>query len=87
MALPWMAEVDRFCCQYFQLVPRPDFPSRSNVRLSQVHDAIYEILFAEGAVQRAPPPRYQLRILKELVSRVESSIEDWDEHVGLKSAS
>merc|ERR1712230_361309 len=35
-------------------------------------------LFSDD-VQYTPPPRYQLRVLKELMKRIEASIQDWDE--------
>lgn len=41
---------------------------------------MYKKLFAPDALTCAPPLRYQLRILKELVSRIEASIDDWDQH-------
>jgi hypothetical protein len=86
MAQDWPNQVDRFCRQYLQLEPNPDFPSSTHLPEARVQDAIYERVFAEGSLSHATPPapeRYRLRILKELVGRIESSIQDWDEHVSL----
>ncbi|CAM1509397.1 Fc.00g031360.m01.CDS01 [Cosmosporella sp. VM-42] len=73
-------QVNRFCHQYLQLEAELDFPEFSSLKTSEVQDALYARLFADGAVQHEPPPRYQLRVLKELMSRVEASIDDWDEY-------
>ncbi|KAM5350349.1 hypothetical protein ACJ41O_006854 [Fusarium nematophilum] len=73
-------QVNRFCHQYLQLEPDLDFPEPSVLKTSQAQDALFKRLFADGAVRYSPPPRYQLRVLKELVARVEGSIDDWEEH-------
>ncbi|KAJ4227980.1 hypothetical protein NW759_004068 [Fusarium solani] len=73
-------QVNRFCHQYLQLEPELDFPEPALLKTSQVQDALYTRLFADDAVRYGPPPRYQLRVLKELMSRVEASIDDWDEY-------
>ncbi|KFA77278.1 hypothetical protein S40288_01319 [Stachybotrys chartarum IBT 40288] len=72
-------QVDRFCRQYLQLEPQLDFPDAHLLKEAEVQDSIYARLFA-GAVQYGPPPRYRLRTLKELVSRIEASIDDWEQH-------
>ncbi|ODA78909.1 hypothetical protein RJ55_04499 [Drechmeria coniospora] len=76
----WQYAVDRFCCQYLQLEQDLDFPSADCLPLDVVQDAIFRRLFALGAVRHGPPVRYQVRTLKELVSRITASIDDWDEH-------
>ncbi|OSZ99999.1 hypothetical protein A9Z42_0027520 [Trichoderma parareesei] len=74
-------QVDRFCRQYLQLEQTLNYPEPQYIRRSDVQDAIYQRLFAEGALPGGSPPlRYQLRVLKELISRIEASIQDWDEH-------
>ncbi|PTB68440.1 hypothetical protein BBK36DRAFT_1134463 [Trichoderma citrinoviride] len=74
-------QIDRFCRQYLQLEQTLDYPEPQNIRRSDVQDVIYQRLFAEDALPGGSPPlRYQLRVLKELISRIEASIEDWDEH-------
>ncbi|KAM6483637.1 putative methyltransferase-domain-containing protein [Trichoderma sp. SZMC 28011] len=74
-------QVDRFCHQYLQLEQSLDYPEPQNIRLPEVQDVIYQRLFADDSLPGGPPPlRYQVRVLKELVSRIEASIDDWDEH-------
>lgn len=79
--MDWQKAVDRFCYQYLQLEADPELPPPELARLAEVQDAIYEKLFADGAVQYGPPTGYQLIILKRLIARIEASIEDWDAHV------
>ena len=71
----------RFCHQYLQLEKTLDYPPPELLRQSQVQETLYENLFADGAVPFPPPQRHRLRTLKELVRRVENSIDDWDQHV------
>lgn len=73
--------IDRFCRQYLQLERDLDYPSAVLLREEHIQDDLYRRIFADGAVAHPPPPRYQLRVLKELVKRIEASIEDWDQHV------
>ncbi|KAI1088736.1 putative methyltransferase-domain-containing protein [Rostrohypoxylon terebratum] len=72
--------IDRFCRQYLQLERDLDYPSPTLLREADVQDTLYNRIFADGALDYSPPPRYQLRVLKELTSRIEASIEDWDSH-------
>ncbi|GAB1315293.1 hypothetical protein MFIFM68171_05503 [Madurella fahalii] len=72
-------EVSRFCWQCLQLELAPQFPSGELLCDEEVQETIYERLLA-GHVTASPPPRYKLRILKELIARIESSISDWDKH-------
>jgi hypothetical protein len=51
------------------------------LREASTQEAIFQSVFAEDAVRYGPPLRYQLRALKELVAKIEASIEDWDAHV------
>lgn len=81
MAHPWKHHVDRFCRQYLQLEPSLDFPPAEYLKLDTVQELIYERLFADDALLYAPPDRYRLRTLKQLIARIEASIDDWDEHV------
>ena len=46
-----------------------------------MQEALFEALFAAGALRHKPPPRYEFRVLKELLSRIEASIDDWEQHV------
>ena len=75
------SQVNRFCCQYLQLEHNLGFPEPALLKTSEVQDALYWRLFAENAVRFNPPQRYRLRTLKELMARVEASIDDWDEFV------
>ncbi|KAI2465410.1 FAM86A protein [Annulohypoxylon bovei var. microspora] len=72
--------IDRFCRQYLQLERDLDYPSSTLLREADVQDTLYNRIFDDGAINYSPPPRYQLRVLKELMSRIEASIEDWDSH-------
>lgn len=74
-------DLDRFCWQYLQLEleQRLDYPPPEVVRTEACQSQLYERLFAPG-LPHPPPHRYKLRVLKELVGRIEASIEDWDEH-------
>jgi hypothetical protein len=75
-------QVSRFCWQVLQLEPAPDFPDDELLREESVQDAIYEGLFAfENGSAPLLPPRYQLRILKRLIAKIEAAIQDWDQHV------
>jgi len=71
----------RFCWQYLQLEQSLDFPDGELLRDEAVQETIYQQLFAPNAPTPLPPARYRLRVLKELTSRIESAIEDWETHV------
>jgi len=75
------AQVARFCRQYLQLEAVLDFPDGDVLREESTQETLYEKLFAENAIAQPPPPRYQLKVLKELIGRIERSIDDWDMHV------
>ncbi|OHW93930.1 protein fam86a [Colletotrichum incanum] len=72
--------VERFCYQYLQLEPNLDYPAANVIREQPAQDTIYRRLFSEEGPHYSPPARYRLKVLKELVARIESSIEDWDQH-------
>lgn len=69
----------RFCRQVLQLWPDLSFPS--NAELLENQDALYRALFSDAAKPCPLPKHYELRVLKDLVARIEASIEDWDQHV------
>ncbi len=73
-------QVARFCWQNLQVDPAPTFPDPEVLCDDGAQEAIYERVFSD-AVPLRPPPRYRVRILKELISRIESAIQDWDQHV------
>jgi hypothetical protein len=70
--------------QYFQLF-EPDFlawPPKQLLRDPTVQAWLYTHLFNNEKNPRMPPERYQLRVLKPLVSKIEKAIEDPEEDVG-----
>ena len=75
------AGIRRFCNQCLQLERELDYPQPTPLREEATQEFIFEQLFGSSSPKYQPPPRYQLRVLKELVRRIEASIEDWDEHV------
>lgn len=78
---PWRQEVDRFCYQYLQLESILDYPQDKFLRLEDVQDDIYKRIFCDETDSVGPPDRYRIKILKELVFRIESAIDDWDRYV------
>jgi hypothetical protein len=81
LSLEARRHLDRFCRQYLQVQLDLDYPDEEYLRNDVFQWSIYSRLFAEHAVEHAPPPRYQFRVLKELTKRIESSIVDWEEGV------
>ncbi|KAK0721087.1 S-adenosylmethionine-dependent methyltransferase-like protein [Lasiosphaeris hirsuta] len=74
------AQVARFCHQYLQFDSGLDFPDGELLRNAATQDILYDWLFADQAVIPPLHPRYRLRVLKELIARIEAAIVDWDEH-------
>ncbi|KAK0248136.1 hypothetical protein LTS09_016720 [Friedmanniomyces endolithicus] len=67
--------------QYLQLV-EPDFltwPPRQLLRDPDVQTWLYHRLFDPERNDRLPPERYQLRVVKPLLAKVEAAIEDPEE--------
>ena len=75
------AQLTRFYRQYLQLERPLRFPDDSVLREDHAQTFLYEKLFRPGAVSHPPPLRYQVKALKELVSRIENSIDDWEAFV------
>lgn len=73
-------QLDRFSRQYFQLERAIDFPDETCLRSEAFQEALVDSLFNSTAGY-SPPPRYELRILKLLIEKIEQSIQDWDEEV------
>ncbi|KAL2071223.1 hypothetical protein VTL71DRAFT_12458 [Oculimacula yallundae] len=71
-------QLDRFCRQYLQVTLELNYPAEEHLRRDAFQQSLYTRLFSED-VQYVPPQRYQLRVLKELMKRIEASIQDWDE--------
>src|SRR3569833_4099005 len=74
-------QVLRFCHQYLQVETRLDYPPASSIRRHDVQEYLFQHLFSDGALQHPPPQRYQRKTIKELLSRIENSIDDWEEYV------
>src|SRR4051794_16141488 len=69
--------------QYLQIWDQKllNFPKVENLRNATFQSLLYEMIFKPGVLPYPPPERYQLRVLKELVVRIEESIVDPDEDV------
>lgn len=70
--------------QYFQLF-EPDFltwPPKQLLKDPHIQEWLYNRLFNADENVYLPPSRYQWRVLKPLVTRIEQAIEDPDEDVG-----
>jgi len=74
-------QLNIFKRQYFQLQTNIRFPDSEWLRQDYFQRALYSEIFSDDRNVPHPSKRYQLRILKELISRIESSIIDWDEEV------
>ena len=71
--------------QYLQLV-EPDFlawPPKQLLRDAGAQTWLYRKLFDSERHDRLPPARYQVRVLKPLLSKIEQAIEDPEEDVGV----
>lgn len=75
------AQLNRFYRQYLQLERPLQFPDDTVLREDHAQALLYERLFKPGVVSHPPPIRYQVKVLKELVSRIENSIDDWEAFV------
>ena len=70
--------------QYLQLF-EPDFlawPPKQLLRDPDVQVWLYQKLFDVELNPRLPPERYQVRVLKPLLAKIEQSIVDPEEDVG-----
>ena len=70
--------------QYFQLL-EPNLlaiPGPELLRRPEVQRQVYEKMFRSEKLMFVPNDRYRLRVLKELVSRIENAISDPEEDVG-----
>jgi hypothetical protein len=74
-------QFNRFVRQYLQLQLDLDYPDEEYLRNDAFQQSLHDQLFSENEIKKAPPARYQLRVLKELTRRIEQSIQDWDEEV------
>lgn len=74
-------QLNKFKRQYLQLQGKIIYPDNQFLQDSNFQEAIYKEIFSEEALKHPPPNRYKLRILKELLQRIEESITDWEEQV------
>jgi len=74
-------QLNRFVRQYLQLQLDLDYPDEEHLRNDAFQQSLHSNLFSEHENKKSPPARYQLRVLKELVRRIEQSIQDWEEEV------
>lgn len=79
-----LKQIRLFRRQYLQLLDAQHltWPSPDTLRSSQAQEWIYENLFQTDDADRfLPPERYRLRILKLLMSKIETSIVDPEQDV------
>lgn len=69
--------------QYLQLVDpsRLRWPDVQVLKTPEVQSWIFLHMFDESSVKSPPPERYQLRVLKLLISKLERAIVDPEEDV------
>lgn len=81
ISLMWREELDLFKRQYLQLQLSLKYPEKECLKHEEFQQLLYSEIFSEDAMKWYPPQRYQLRVLKELMKRIEVSITDWEEEV------
>lgn len=77
--------IDRFCDQCLQLEQTPDYPDGNLLKRADVQNEIFDRICADRQEPLPGNARLQLRVLKELVNRIQASISDdeVDEYVRL----
>lgn len=75
--------VQLFRKQYFQLleIPLLTFPPPEVLIKPETQTNIFESMFNEENLQHPPPANYRVRVLKELLIRLENAIADPEEDV------
>lgn len=81
-SLPEDIQITRFCHQVLQLEQSLAYPDDKVLRRNESQEILYHRLFSED-LPHPLPIRYRLRVLKELVGKIEQCISDWDNHVRL----
>ncbi|KAF2100611.1 S-adenosyl-L-methionine-dependent methyltransferase [Rhizodiscina lignyota] len=73
--------IPRFKNQYIQQVnvQELDWPRPELLRLDRVQQELWKTIFSPDALQYPPPERYEARVLKELVKKIEGSLVAPDE--------
>jgi hypothetical protein len=74
-------QLNLFRRQYLQLQIDITYPDAECLRKDTLQQALLQEVFSDNAIIYQPPQRYQLRILKELIRRIEASITNWEEEV------
>jgi hypothetical protein len=69
--------------QYFQLVEPHQlrWPEDTTLKKPDVQSWMFREMFDTEQIKSAPPDRYQLRVLKQLISKLEGAIVDPEEDV------
>jgi hypothetical protein len=75
--------------QYFQLVEphQLEWPEITTLKSSHVQTWMFSKMFDPEQIKSPPPDRYQLRVLKLLISKLEKAIENPEEDVRLPVSS
>ena len=77
-------QIEILCRQFLQVL-EPELlaiPGPEMLRKLDVQQLLYKQMFCTQNLMFAPSSRYQLRVLKALVSKIEQSISDPEEDVG-----
>jgi len=74
-------QLNLFRRQYLQLQTNVTVPDHQCLRQDAFQQALLQDVFSDDATEYQPPQRYQLRILKELMQRIEASITNWEDEV------
>ncbi|KAK7538559.1 putative methyltransferase-domain-containing protein [Phyllosticta citribraziliensis] len=74
-------ELQIFCRQYLQLVDADSlaWPASQVLKKAHVQQWLFQHMFDQDWTQYLPPERYQARVLKKLMTRIEEAIEDPEE--------
>ena len=81
LSLHCQRQLSLFRRQYLQLQVDIRYPDPSCLRQEMFQQFLQDELFDEESIEHQPPQRYQIRVLKELIKRIEASIVDWEEEV------
>jgi hypothetical protein len=81
LSLHSQRQLNLFQRQYLQLQVSITYPYPEYLRQEDVQRLLQGQLFEESSIEYQPPRRYQIRVLKELIRRIEASITDWEEEV------
>lgn len=82
-----LSRLQLFRRQYLQLLEPRDikFPDDSLLRDEHVQAWLFEHCFDTERNPRSPPPRYRMRVLKLLVTRIEQAVLDPEQDVRSKT--